>query len=1251
MATSDPIDSLDFLRPADRDYLRQLAQELTFGSVVLFAGAGLSFNAPCKDGGKNVMPGWKQLAERLLQQLEGSLKDEKDPLKVADYYQTRFGRAALIETLVHTVRDTEHVPGRVHDCITSLNFEEIITTNYDTLIERAFERRYIVPQVIVESRDLARQRQPPRIIKMSGCFKINQSGVVITGDDFLAYADRHPLVQILVTRSFIESTVLFIGFGLNDPAFRAINQRVLSTLGRDDCRLAFSLQHGASETEISYWKQRQVQIIDLRPPEMPVCLDNEQRLNRVLTQLREAQRAGARAWRPRGRRPLFNLGPVAATKAPAEEGSPLRTVLKEALRAGNSAELSGRGWPAPEDCIDRIVAELVARSQAPGSVGRGGALEELVLWLREICRIDDLDTPELRLSAADWVPLFHLLRRLVDSGIAHLEKSAMANHQLADLKILVIGLSFKTLIVLPSIAGRNRERSEEARSGATRLFRDAARLLDCDLLTGNDMTVRARLIVLLCLFAPVARMRELVEVWTGFGEEAALLHKPGRTVQATPEEYRVFALGFAGTLRDHPVFFQKAVESLWARQTFRQGRQEDWRIENAFRYRYLRQSAPEAVATWSGVRLHQERLERVLGRLSLDAESGGEECVEPAAGRSSGEGKPPACVAGSDLLAPARESAGPAPELLDTLLELSRGWVFGVAPPLALDRAWQAAAELCDHEHFEEVPWEALLLLTLPLDGDLTGCRRRLLDAAWRRGCLDVSFLLAHIAVRLDDGAFAEVPRAASQPKERPPIGRYECALALLVRWLAGQIASEEKEDLRTEMMDRLLGPVETWLCQTTSPEVQGSLIQTVAQFRAWAPERVGPLVKSWILSRRQRLSERSLKLTLLDPPGPSPAVEPKDVAFLLAHAADEVTTGTSFRDDLQQWLLGWSRAQPLGAEIAAALALQAARWLSPKRERKSFDWLRLAAQIRDDEPLFARISNHLEVSSLYEFVKGKLVNMSDDERKRWEAKVSFLGYLAPFAAEFDPELSGLVQRIFEKPGMTAEGAEGAVVLLVALLEKAPAELRTSWHQRWFEVLGRLIRDQGATGHGKLNRQLWEFDERTRLAVQDHLIALLQRDPASGVVGWIAQTIRDAEAAGVRLEDLEEQWIETVQSADHTLAAECLQEVSKLAAEMPDFAARHCRRLQRVLRELRRRGGYRQTSRFAALIERLARDPGGDLTLDAGSPMAAGLPVASPSDGGATRSRPGGDPAAPAPVNRRRKPRNPARPVPGLGSP
>ena len=61
----DEIDQLDFIDAADRSALRELSREIIRKRVTLFAGAGLSVNAPRRDGGSGTLPLWGTLAEKL----------------------------------------------------------------------------------------------------------------------------------------------------------------------------------------------------------------------------------------------------------------------------------------------------------------------------------------------------------------------------------------------------------------------------------------------------------------------------------------------------------------------------------------------------------------------------------------------------------------------------------------------------------------------------------------------------------------------------------------------------------------------------------------------------------------------------------------------------------------------------------------------------------------------------------------------------------------------------------------------------------------------------------------------------------------------------------------------------------------------------------------------------------------------------------------------------------------------------------
>jgi hypothetical protein len=340
----ESIDDLKFLSEAGRKTLRNLAPAFALGDVVLFAGAGLSFNALRNDGKPNRMPSWKDLAAKLRDDLGSGIAADADPLRVADYYEVRFKRNALIEKVSRAIADDEYSPGRVHECVAELNLRDIITTNYDTLIERAFETYRFQPQVIVRGSDFTSTRRSPRILKMNGCILRNASDIVITGDDFLAYPSREPLIEAFMIRSFVESRVLFAGFSLNDPTFRLINEKVLRVLGKQ-CPMSVALVFGVDPTEIEYWKTRFVDLVDLRAVRSEPELTAEETMYRVLHALVLTQR---RWW---------SLPPDGAGTAGKTDRLQEPIVVAQAALAGGDVELL--------EAVSRLTLDCLATPEMP----------------------------------------------------------------------------------------------------------------------------------------------------------------------------------------------------------------------------------------------------------------------------------------------------------------------------------------------------------------------------------------------------------------------------------------------------------------------------------------------------------------------------------------------------------------------------------------------------------------------------------------------------------------------------------------------------------------------------------------------------------------------------------------------------------------------------------------------------------------------------------------------------------------------
>lgn len=1170
MLNASNFDGLDFISESGRKYLRQIAQEIAFGSVVLFAGAGLSCNALTRDGGSSRMPRWRDLAERLRERLDQDLQGSTDPLKIADYFETKLRRATLIEAVREAIRDEEHVPGEVHRTITKLDFEEIITTNYDTLLERAFREQFIEPQVVVKGQDLVSKRRPPRIIKMHGCLELNRSGLVVTGSDFLSYAETHPWVQVFVTQMFVQSTVLFLGFGLNDPAFQAINERVLSLLGRDKARLAFSFQHKASKTEVEFWKKRQVQIIDLYSGES-TQLDDKARVQKVLNALFEFQREQKR-WPRRRNRELLDLPP----KEDAQDQPVALETLRLLAGARSDSELEALQAGGTGRILEICARKAIEKHKSDADVR--SVLRELVLLFKRICRMDDIESPGIQMVPLQWAPIRDMTDLLVDFRPQGGPQDPLGGDLALNLRVLAALLSLKLLVMAPHLAVESakfpsRDWSPEERDPSLARKIAAARFLaaldrvERSCLDTQDMQIRSRLISLSCLFGPLLDLAALVNDWLN---EAANEKPP------TPDEYRLLPLSFYKIPEQMASQYQKAAESLWSRQMLNETSAGGWRIESAFRYRYLRRAAPE-IQDWTGVRLHGERLARVLGQLELDP------------GPADSKEKSPSL------------------ELLATLQEINRGWMFGCASPDALERAWEWSEDKIGKRKAAEVSWEALIVLTLPIEGKrLFEQRQDLLRQAWNVGNLDTNFLVGYLAQRIVDGSF-EAPAAEIGRSGDSPFGCYECGVAHLVRWLGERIPYEQKDsELRKAMEAMLLNPkgqkkqspLAQWLCKTRQAEVRSCLLDALLALRPHAGPAVHAVLRDWISARLQQPPQSStLQLSVLDPSPTDLNLEPHEVAILLAHAQAPQVAGTPFRNDLLKWLVHWAEQERLENQVLAGLALQIQEILSEGRRDQSLDWLWLIAEVRQRPRLCQMVGDLIQrapegSTGLFTHMKGKLMALPQEKVKPLQDKGVLLKFFGPFAEEFDEEMSKFVEVSFSSDRLGPETRNDAAELLTALLQMAPPELRMRSAASWRAALSRLIQ-QGAIGRGLSRELLAELDPATRQALQDNLIARLARDEDSeppqiiaDLVEQVAEKIRLA-AGSEPLADLEQELIHGAQSRAEALALFSLHAATRLCRELPAFLTRNRARIRRTRLFVERRGGFRKPGRFAELLEEL----------------------------------------------------------------
>ena len=195
---------------------------LANGNAAIMVGAGFSRNAENGDQ----LATWGDVAQELWRELN----PDKDVIKdfstsivtqLGEQYTRVFSKPALEDLLKRLIPDDRVSPGDLHKKLLMLQWCEVFTTNYDTLLERASESivdhaHYVVTcrEDIPQSKMLNRRR----IVKLHGSFP-SQRPFIFTEEDYRKYPDLSAPFVNLVRQSILENVFCLIGFSGDDPNF------------------------------------------------------------------------------------------------------------------------------------------------------------------------------------------------------------------------------------------------------------------------------------------------------------------------------------------------------------------------------------------------------------------------------------------------------------------------------------------------------------------------------------------------------------------------------------------------------------------------------------------------------------------------------------------------------------------------------------------------------------------------------------------------------------------------------------------------------------------------------------------------------------------------------------------------------------------------------------------------------------------------------------------------------------------------
>ncbi len=260
-----------------------LVDSLRDGRVRLFVGSGVS----CAAG----LISWADLVAQMKdvirrenttfarQELESFLA-AADHLDVADVFRDTVKEHRYFRFLRSHFRRPVGLSS-LHRTLTRLPARTVFTTNYDKLLETAFRRASGAdPAVIVYPAQLGYiDDGEVRIVKLHGDID-HPPSIVLTRGDYATYASRHREFENQFHSSVNDYTMLFVGFGLQDPNFRRIYEDARQFYDSTK-RLAYAIMVSTNIIERTIWDGFGLRIIPLdKHSQVPGYLDN---LRKALT--------------------------------------------------------------------------------------------------------------------------------------------------------------------------------------------------------------------------------------------------------------------------------------------------------------------------------------------------------------------------------------------------------------------------------------------------------------------------------------------------------------------------------------------------------------------------------------------------------------------------------------------------------------------------------------------------------------------------------------------------------------------------------------------------------------------------------------------------------------------------------------------------------------------------------------------------------------------------------------------------------
>ena len=245
-----------------------LINQIREGNAVLFLGAGASRNATNSSG--QACPTTQVLTASLSKRFLGD-KFDKTPLnQVAEYAISESDLVTVQSYIGELFSDLR--PTEPHLKLPLFDWYGLGTTNYDTLVEAAYEEQRSASQAVrplIENSDRVDDslRSPRNIlyVKLHGCItRINNPDcpLILTTDQYIDHQrGRERLFDVVSTWGY-EHPIVFVGQSLQDPDLRAVITKL--TGEHPDVRPRYYLvTPDADDISVRFWESKKITTIKM----------------------------------------------------------------------------------------------------------------------------------------------------------------------------------------------------------------------------------------------------------------------------------------------------------------------------------------------------------------------------------------------------------------------------------------------------------------------------------------------------------------------------------------------------------------------------------------------------------------------------------------------------------------------------------------------------------------------------------------------------------------------------------------------------------------------------------------------------------------------------------------------------------------------------------------------------------------------------------------------------------------------------